>query len=936
TAGTVTIEILQGGSVVAPTGGAPSFAIAGDGTLTVDVPALLSGQSVRVSYDAEVADGALISSSIINTAEIEHYDTDPEGTGDDPDDGRTYTGPTDTAQVDTPDGSIAKTYLGSGDGNTSDALQELTIGETVQYLLTINIPQGTGNIEVTDALPPGLIPVGAEAQTIPATVTSANISQGDTESSSAITLNAGARTVNFDFGTTTIAGDDDDAAVDTQIILLVEARVADVAAAADGLSLTNTATLEIFDPSNPTTPLQPPVTDTETVDIVEPELTVEKSGPIAVNPGDTVPYTVEIENIGSGPAYDIQIADTFGATELSYNTGSITFEIDGNPVLPTPSVSPSGDGFTTIVPRLLPGEILTVEYTATLSLTAPEARSFVNSVDVNYDTVPDGNPDSPTGRDYSADDDNSVATVPFLTKEPISSNNIDTGDDQFDPDLIDLQIGEEVTFELVLYLPEVAMDSVVVTDSLPAGLQFVSAQITEVSGAAPGAGGAGAITGADSPAISNSGQTVTYDFGAVVNPSDGSIGTDDTIRVELVALVVDDPAVQAGTPLTNTAGLDVTAGGNPLNTAEASADVDIVEPALSITKNASPDPVEPGDSITYNVQVTNTGSGPAYDVQFTDLMEEVNFDLNLGSISITVGGSMASPTITPTGAGFSFIIPTLLPDETLEVTYVADPAPVQDPADVIFENTATVEFDQIPDGDPATPGGRPGEVSDTATVIAASADTAVEENRLVTGLGIDDADFRPLILIDPIFSGTAEPGSNVTISLYLQDGSLSYTRHILADAGGHWIAIFPRVELTPIEDDFYQFFDETRIFDAPVKPLDQAQRTVLNTFSETARTLQIETELDEETYTLRLDADRPATLPQEAGMFNARTFYAGAQTHAAFAVAEVLSVDEVFEGIAGRTVADLYAASRSPLGTELNRFNYEFLTDQTATPGSPR
>ncbi|MEM6389172.1 MAG: hypothetical protein AAF825_04955, partial [Pseudomonadota bacterium] len=79
-----------------------------------------------------------------------------------------------------------------------------------------------------------------------------------------------------------------------------------------------------------------------------------------------------------------------------------------------------------------------------------------------------------------------------------------------------------------------------------------------------------------------------------------------------------------------------------------------------------------------------------------------------------------------------------------------------------------------------------------------------------------------------------------------------------------------------------------------------------------------------------------ATLPQEAGMFNARTFYAGAQTHAAFAVAEVLSVDEVFEGIAGRTVADLYAASRSPLGTELNRFNYEFLTDQTATPGSPR
>ncbi|MFK7752895.1 MAG: hypothetical protein AB8B51_10115 [Sedimentitalea sp.] len=39
-------------------------------------------------------------------------------------------------------------------------------------------------------------------------------------------------------------------------------------------------------------------------------------------------------------------------------------------------------------------------------------------------------------------------------------------------------MGEEVTYSVVLTLPEIAMESVVLSDLLPTGLVFVGAEIT--------------------------------------------------------------------------------------------------------------------------------------------------------------------------------------------------------------------------------------------------------------------------------------------------------------------------------------------------------------------------------------------------------------------------------------------------------------------------
>ncbi|MEM7491190.1 MAG: hypothetical protein AAF390_18915, partial [Pseudomonadota bacterium] len=69
---------------------------------------------------------------------------------------------------------------------------------------------------------------------------------------------------------------------------------------------------------------------------------------------------------------------------------------------------------------------------------------------------------------------------------------------------------------------------------------------------------------------------------------------------------------------------------------------------------------------------------------------------------------------------------------------------------------------------------------------------------------------------------------------------------------------------------------------------------------------------------------------------NSRVFYAPALNAAAFARGEILRVDEVFENVADTTVRALYEASVAPLTAGMNRFNYEFLTEATAVPGSAR
>ena len=197
---------------------------------------------------------------------------------------------------------------------------------------------------------------------------------------------------------------------------------------------------------------------------------------------------------------------------------------------------------------------------------------------------------------------------------------------------------------------------------------------------------------------------------------------------------------------------------------------------------------------------------------------------------------------------------------------------------------------------------------------------------------IDDAQFLPILLIDPIFTGTAEPGANVSISLFTQDGRLDYTRHIVADAGGHWIALFPRVQLEPVQDRFFDNLEGSVLFDAPVQLLDELPERGFS-FAPLVQDQEIQSSLMDEAYTLDVAIDSPSTLTQDSSIFNTRIFFAPGHVGEIYGRNDSLNVEEVFQNIAFRSVEELYQASSDPLGVSLNRFNYEFLSGQTAVPG---
>ncbi|MEO1551921.1 MAG: hypothetical protein AAFR93_16080, partial [Pseudomonadota bacterium] len=282
--------------------------------------------------------------------------------------------------------------------------------------------------------------------------------------------------------------------------------------------------------------------------------------------------------------------------------------------------------------------------------------------------------------------------------------------------------------------------------------------------------------------------------------------------------------------------------------------------------------------------------------------------------------------IVQSAGGFSFVLPVLLPGQTLSVSYDALYGPsVTQP---FVDNTATVTFDSVPGDDPNNPG-RSGEVEDTHTFTLVPTDVpspiaSTGSGLLSDNLGIDDARFRPVLEIDPIYSGTAEPGANVTIELVRQDGREAFSRFILADAGGHWIAVFPEVTVGDTDDEYGKLYENKRLFSAPETRTERAMAE---------RAVTVGTDLFDQAYNINLTQERPSTLPQSEGMFNARTFYATSHFHQPFGTTDVLRVDEVFENTAGLTVERLYEATRNPLGDGLNRFNFEFLSGQTATVG---
>lgn len=278
---------------------------------------------------------------------------------------------------------------------------------------------------------------------------------------------------------------------------------------------------------------------------------------------------------------------------------------------------------------------------------------------------------------------NDVATVSATTPDPVTTNNQARGRVSF-LGSADLSIdktaaatvvaGTQLTYEISVHNagPSTAV-GVLVTDTLPLGLSFVSAQTV-----------GGSCTNG--------------------NPGDrdlrcglGNLAANATETITVVALVA--PDVPHGTVLFNEAYVSSDTA-DPDNSDNRKSVQTVVNASadLSVTKSDSPDPVVAGNELTYTIQVTNHGPSTAGDVTITDpLPAGTSFVSGQDQNGNTVC-ALAQPGVVVCNLG------TLQPNQVVTVllTVLVDPSV---PTGTVLTNTVTVDSstaDPDPTDDSAT------------------------------------------------------------------------------------------------------------------------------------------------------------------------------------------------------------------------------------------
>jgi large repetitive protein len=676
---------------------------------------LLPAQVLTITYQAELADTVRPGTVIPNTAELDWQSAPsgfPEARPDaDSDDAVVAVVLNNTIDKTVVDTSLPETDSGFFDPN----LPDLAIGETVTYEIRVRLGEGTGRVLVQDVLPAGMVFVSGSVVSIGANISNTEIGVG-----AAPVVSGG--NITFDFGNDVVdAGDNIETDADV-IVMRVTARVLPGVNAGD--VLTNNATL---------TNDVGTISDTAPVEVVEPAVTITKTPSAATgDAGDEITFTVVIAQAAgaTAPLYDFSAEDILPAAyalvagsasatrgTVTENGNTVRVTLAGAALLPTDDAT-TADDETRIV----------LSYRARLVDAVQPGQVVTNTAGFDGVSAPGGGPTTET---YAGSDDASVTVVMpvLLAKEIVATSLPETGGGQFDPSLVDLAVGESVTYRLTATLSE-GTQSLVIEDTLPDGLEFVSASVVAV-----GAGLAPALLGT---AAAVSGQVVRFDFGTVVNAGNNVAG-DGTVAVEIVARVRDVAGNVAGTTLTNAGVVSIASPDDPgapggTETATADTSAEIVEPSLVIAKVAPAAFLLPGEAVTYTVTLSHAANStaPAYDIVLADLIADPFLVLVSGTVTTSTGTVALG-----NGAGDGEVrieVPVLTLGEVLTVNFTVRVTADAPPA-TNFTNVATADFDSAPG-----PGGRPGSVTDGTETpgVPTFAKAIIATSNPDTGSGVFD------------------------------------------------------------------------------------------------------------------------------------------------------------------------------------------------------
>lgn len=568
-------------------------------------------------------------------------------------------------------GGLTKSIVSTSEAATQGV--SVAVGEIVRYRLTAQVPEGSSvaGIALRDRLPTGLQFLNDGTATVALVSDGALASPNIVDSAAYFIGNestvggvvptsvfpAGAILGGafgdgtdpvFDFGVLENLDDDPD-----QEFIVVEfnALVLNTAGNNDGTVLVNDVVAELGG-----VPIGNP-SDSVAVVVQEPHVVIAKDVDQAVgDAGDRMNFTIVVRNDGAAPAFDVDVFDDLPPTLVLDTTSVVVTDLGGGIVGVDLSTS---SRLEVLLNSLGAGEGVEITFTAIVQNSVRPDDVVTNTAHVVYTSLPGarGTLVNPTGsatpggsgsangerngsggiNDYVGQDQAQFTIpTPDVDKSVLRTNVTQTGSDQFDPNVVDLAVGESVTFRLVVTLQE-GTTRAILTDSLPLApglLELVGSRVVSIgsnitgSALAVGASGTPADTNADGLAD----QTV-FDFGTLLNTPDNVVDSGDRIVVEVTARVADRPANVSGVRMTNTAVLNYQTG-----TATSTADVEVVEPRLVIDKSVTPGTGDAGDLFNYTVVVSHAAdsTSAAFDLRLADLLPP-NLILVAGTASTTVG-----------------------------------------------------------------------------------------------------------------------------------------------------------------------------------------------------------------------------------------------------------------------------------------------------------
>ncbi|MEM1181929.1 MAG: FG-GAP-like repeat-containing protein [Acidobacteriota bacterium] len=666
------------GTIVTGNGG-------GDETVRLELETLALGDSVTLSFDAQVADQVLSGSTLENSAGL-IWDSLPAdaAAGE-----RSYGPLVDTASIAIDVPSLAKTVVETSEPSTGTAsfdgaIEDLTIGELVVFEIVATVPEGTtAQVVIRDSLPAmaaGLLEAtSAEVISVGTNLTAANPAPAPVFED--LNLKDGLfDTVSFDFGQVSNAPDMEVDAGD-RLVVRITARAVDADANGSGDLLTNTALLDFSGSLQPSADAS--------VEVVEPLLSLDKSADATTgDAGDSVVFTLTLEHQpgSSADAFDVELRDVIpaGMTLLggtAVDTGS------------TPADHLS-EGSTLVArwDHFPVGSVGSIEFTVTIDDEVQPGQLINNLGELFWDSLPEDN--AATERDGTAGDGHDfMVTDPGVVKTVIQTSEVSTGSAVNGPET-DLTLGETVTYEIVVTLPEGTTEAATVVDQLPTGdgvLALVSSRVLALGGQldGPGLPAIGAAGSAADSDLDGHDDRVTWTLGNILNAPDGELDDGDRLRFEVVAVVVDEAVNQGGQDddASNLATFGH-AGGTSLDTAL----VDLVEPLLALTKGADQEFVDAGDALRYTLRLEHlpTSTADAFSLVVTDPLPAGVDWISTDEVTTDCAGLAVDDAAEPT---LAFSLASLsLADGSCEIEFNVTVADTVQPTESLINN-AQLQYD---------------------------------------------------------------------------------------------------------------------------------------------------------------------------------------------------------------------------------------------------